>query len=492
MRNRSVPRLLIPLMALPLPLLLCRAGFAEVPPEPMSVSRTYDALEVDNRSLGGALDGTAADRLRLLRWRGGVLEPVPFDLMEKDAHGGYALDGVNKNVAWEDGTYELRADAVKAAGGMKKVRIEMVDNSGNRPGTLDGADQIVFLARDAGDRYPGDALPGIARGLEIEVTDPVDRGKAWVYLADAPGLPVSPKRYVSYAFDPQTQTERVESAAGAQVMFDLNKSAAYRDFVLPANGGTDIAHTFRAEASFKLRPAWLSWLPRFSINPENSSVPILVGYKDGVFAVRVVKNKVDNYLLEKYLGDDIRRSELVTVSHYYPEYQYFAGEFPLSKKMKKWMKDLDVVMTTDFNENARGMTFLNANNREAPCRVDGRMDERERGLNLDPYRWSMLTGPAGGWANILNMENDFDGMRLFYDDDEKQNIFGSIGYRMNRLDEEDALRFETFIFLLPPNAGPEHMEQLVDLVYRPLETRPARLLGPPAQAADPRAAPGAS
>jgi len=467
----------IPFLALPFSLFPFPPGFADAPEEILSITRTYDALEVDNRTLGGAMDGTQADRLRLMRLRGGKMEPVPFDLMEKDKHGNYLLDGINKNVKWKKGTYELRQEAVKAAGGVKKVPIQLVDNTGNQPGILDGRDQIVFLARDAGDRHTGE-VPGAVRGVELELEDPVDHGKAWVYLLEAPGLPVSPEKYVSYAFEEDQQTEWVRADGGAEVMFDLNKSAAYRDFILPKNGGTDIAHTFRAEASFKLRPAWLSWLPRFSINPENSTVPILVGYKDGAFVLRVVKNKIDNYLLEKYLGEEMKRSELVTVSHYFPNYQYFQGVFPISKKMKKWMKDLDMVMTTDFNENAKGMVFLNANNPETPCLVDGRMDEQEQGLNQDPYQWSMLTGPAGGWANILNMKNDNkELMRLFYDDNEKDDIYGSIGYRMTKLDDEDAIRFETYIFLLPPNAGPEYMEQLVNLVYHPLEVRPGRPFG---------------
>jgi len=479
MKNRWSPQRCV--CAFPA-LLLCfgflpgSAGFASAssPEETLSIQRTYDALEVDNETMGGTMDGTPAERLRLVRFRRGEMEPVPFDRVERDEHGNYILDGVNKNVVWRNGTYELREEAVKAAGGMKKVRIELVDNTRNQPGILDGNDQIVFLARDAGDRHTG-PVPGASRGLELVLTDPVDGGRGWVYLVDAPALPVSPTKYVSYTFVQADQIERVRSAGGAEVLFDLNKSAAYRDFVLPKNGGLDIAHTFRAEASFKLKPSWLAWLPRISINPEDSSVPILVGYKDGVFVMRVVKNKIQSFLLEKYLGEEIKGSELVTVSRYFPDYQYFAGVFPLSKKLKRWMKDLDVVMTTDFNENAKGMRFLNANNRDAPCLADGKMDERERNLNPDPYEWSMLTGSAGGWANILNMKNENrDLMRLFYDDDEKQDIFGSIGYRMTRIDQEDAIEFETFIFLLPPDAGPAHMEPLVDLVYRPVEVRPGR------------------
>jgi hypothetical protein len=480
MRNRSIRRIVVCFLSLcPVLLSLPPHAAAAAEGDKMSITRTYDVLEVDIGSLTGVLDGTRAADLRVVRFRDGTLEPVPFDLMEKDENGNYILDAMNKNVDWKNGTYELREDAVKAAGGMKKVRIDLVDNTCNQPGLLDGRDQIAFLARDAGDRHSGE-IPGAARGIELRIQDPVDQGTGWVYLVEAPGIPRSTEQYVSYTFDKDRQIERVKSEGGAEVMFDLNKSAAYRDFILPANGGIDIAHTFPAEASFKLKPAWLSWLPRFSINPENSSIPILVGDKDGVFVLRVVKNKIDNFLLEKYLGDEIKRSELVTVSHYYPNYQYFEGVFPLSQKLKRWMKDLDVVMTTDFNENAKGMVFLNANNLEAPCNVDGKMDEREKGLNQDPYQWSLLTGSAGGWANILDMKNNKDLMRLFYDDDAKQDIYGSIGYRMTQIDEKDTLRFKTYIFLTPPNAGPEQMKPLVDLVYRPLEVTPGRSFGPTA------------
>ncbi len=95
----------------------------------------------------------------------------------------------------------------------------------------------------------------------------------------------------------------------------------------------------------------------------------------------------------------------------------------------------------------------------------------------NPYQWSMLTGDKGGWANILDMKSK-EVLTLFYDDNEKQEIFGSIGYRMNRIDDQDALRFETYIFLLPPNAGPEQMEQ-----QREKKNQPPRLAGRDGQAA---------
>ena len=441
---------------------------AEIQADKKLIVREYDALEIGNEMLQGYFDGTRISNLRLMRFNQGALEPIPFDIMEKDDNGNYILDGVNENVEWKGRTYEIKEEAIRAAGGIRKVRIVLVNNRDKPPGILDGTDQLVFLARDAGQRYPGD-FSNVIKALEIQLLDPVNGNKAWVYLLDAEDYPTSPEDYVTYGFEVGEQIEHVKMTGGAEVMFDLRRSAAYRDFVLPTNGGIDIVDSFRADVSFKLKPLWLTWLPRFSINPENSTVPILVGYKDGVFALRVVKNKVDNFLLERHLGEEIKRSELVTVSHYFPNYQYFSGTSRLSPKLKKWMKDLDIVTRTDFNENAAGMWFYNSNNSLKYCLIDGKLDDYEKQLNDDPYQWSMLTGENGGWANILKMLNNKEKTRLHYDDNKEKNIWGSSGYRWMKVEDVDAIQFVSYIFFLPPSAGPEFMQQLVNLVYHPLE-----------------------
>jgi len=435
---------------------LSQVSSAEIQPDKKLIIREYDVLEINNENLQRYFDGTRIRNLRLMRFNQGALQPIPFDIMGKDDNGNYILDGVNKNVEWKGGTYDIKEEAIRAAGGIRKVRIVLVNNMDKAPGILDGTDQLVFLARDAGQRYPGDSFNAI-KALEIQLLDPVNGNKAWVYLLDAEDHPVSPEDYVTYEFEEGEQIERVKMTDGAEVMFDLKESAAYRDFVLPTNGGIDIVDSFQADVSFKLRPLWLTWLPRFSMNPENSTVAILVGYKDDVFSLRVVKNKANNFLLERRLGEEIERSELVTVSRYFPNYQYFSGTFRLSRKLKKWMKDLDIVTRTDFNVNAKGMWFYNSNDSLNHFLVDGKLDDYEKQLNDAPYQWSMLTGENGGWANILNMLNKKEKMRLHYDDNKEKNIWGSTGYRWTKVEDVDAIRFVSYIFFLPPNAGPEFM-----------------------------------
>jgi hypothetical protein len=70
-----------------------------------------------------------------------------------------------------------------------------------RDGTrLDQNDELVFMVRDAGDRFTGKAwVDGAARGVELEIVDPLDQGRAWLYIFDRPGTQRPDTRdYVDY------------------------------------------------------------------------------------------------------------------------------------------------------------------------------------------------------------------------------------------------------------------------------------------------------
>jgi hypothetical protein len=73
--------------------------------------------------------------------------------------------------------------------------------------TFDADDELVFMARDAGDRAAaGAAIPsGVLgnSGVEIAVTDPLDGGSGYVYLFQTDGTlaPDAGRSYVSYSFN---------------------------------------------------------------------------------------------------------------------------------------------------------------------------------------------------------------------------------------------------------------------------------------------------
>ena len=69
---------------------------------------------------------------------------------------------------------------------------------------------------------------------------------------------------------------------------------------------------------------------------------------------------------------------------------------------------------------AAGSSWFNSVNADnGGCLVDGIMSPQEMGLEKDPYRWSLLVGPHGGWANVLLIRTASiqDKMKLFYLDD---------------------------------------------------------------------------
>lgn len=129
----------------------------------------YDYIEVGGELLR-RFSGTPIKRLSLLALKEGALTPIPFQIDERDPEGSYVMTGGK--------TAGCDADR----------------------GRLDGNDELVFLAEDAGDRLPTkERLSGGSR-IELQVTDPryPDR-HAWAYLARYDNeAPCSGTDYIKY------------------------------------------------------------------------------------------------------------------------------------------------------------------------------------------------------------------------------------------------------------------------------------------------------
>lgn len=132
-----------------------------------TLSRPESPVVVPGRNLKPVLR-SEIDTLRLYAWKEGKLIPIPFQIDERTPSG---------ELAYEHGE-ERRSDTDDAR--------------------LDDDDELVFMARDVGDRAPPDAIHlGQSNLVELIVKDP--RGRGWVYLlnfAHAPP-PLATGRYVS-------------------------------------------------------------------------------------------------------------------------------------------------------------------------------------------------------------------------------------------------------------------------------------------------------
>jgi hypothetical protein len=102
-------------------------------------------------STGGLPDfsGWPSDRFRVVAARDGVIREVPFQFDEREDNGDWVVSPIG----------DLP------------------------PFTIGDDDELVFMAKDAGDRVELAALPhGHERAAEIRIRDPRDGGTAWAYL----------------------------------------------------------------------------------------------------------------------------------------------------------------------------------------------------------------------------------------------------------------------------------------------------------------------
>ncbi|HKM99570.1 MAG TPA: hypothetical protein VJX23_03570 [Candidatus Binataceae bacterium] len=130
--------------------------------------RDWQPLVLKGAQIPG-LVGARIDRLEVLAFHDGRLEPIPFQADEIAIDGSYALPGGPQPT---------------------------VDDS---PGIIDNEDEIAMMISDLGERAA--AASGLPRGaFEIEVSDPLGGQDRYAYIAAVDSPHLSAVSYV--AFDP--------------------------------------------------------------------------------------------------------------------------------------------------------------------------------------------------------------------------------------------------------------------------------------------------
>jgi len=437
-------------------------------PDDNSLHRDRDPLLIEGKDLKGLYDGENLGNVGLFAYSSEGFHPVPFqfDFIDED---GLVIPG-HVNRVMEKGVYDF------------------IPNDAY-PDRLQGHYQLLFMARDTGDRYTGDTLPkGFAKALEIQVTDPVSKGRGWAYLMKpASVLQEARQDYVDYTLiqDDHQNTEQIQARGYTTGFPDADKPFAYGYWMIPKDaGGTgeDLLQTFRVRMKIKIL------FFNLDLDPKNSIIPYVLGYNDG--PIRVTRRVYSSIVIkgikmDRFMGD----AKLETESHYYGSYFFFDGEVSLPGFVKKISK-VKAMFTTDFSHLATGLDWYNAVNGPAQgCVVDGQMSPEEKALSDAPYKWSLLVGPQGGWANILQMHTASvrPNMKLYYLDDasytsEKDSdlngTWASTGYYLDKLDQvEEKVTFRTSIFAIPNTFTVSDTDQMVRLVYDPLQASVERIWG---------------
>lgn len=243
MSSRRRPSLLLALLAVS-----AIASRADATP----LSRLHDPVVVSVGRLDG-VTGRDSAKLRLYRVRDGRWEAIPYQFDARGKDGELAVEGA--------------ADF-----------------------RLDGDDELVFMAKDAGERSTGGARPDGSDGaVEIELAEPRGDARAYAYLAAFASPPaVSFEPYVTYdeqAREARSAFYRVDYAAGRNFFTGVR---------IPEGAGGNRANLLR-QSRMRGSPTFSLLLADVTLDfTEQNSVVQIEGVRTGpVRSVRRVKLSVD-------------------------------------------------------------------------------------------------------------------------------------------------------------------------------------------------------
>jgi hypothetical protein len=342
-------------------LVVARAAWADGSLETKTLSRDHDPVIVRTGLLAGAPDRETS-RYRLYALQSDRLVPIPFQF---DARGA-------------DGELVLSRDGAET---------DFV---------FDGDDELVFMAKDAGDRAADASLPaGSDAVLEIEVTDRARGARAWAYLAHFVGDPParSPVRYAT--FDSARQEAR---ALFYEVTYSHDRSNFLQSVrVSPAAGGT--GETLIERLRMRIRPTFsllvTTWdlaltEESFSVEPD--------GVRNGaVRAIRRVRQSLD-------LGGvfpEIPNGQVVT--YYYASSFQTPSRFSIPWLALKALSDFQFESLGEFAGESRGMRYWDAANPEGVPFAQG---ERPAAADSD-HDWWVVSGAAGTYLHALVLPEEW-------------------------------------------------------------------------------------
>jgi hypothetical protein len=327
---------------------------------------------------------------------GGVWQQIPFQFDERDAANNY------------------------------------FNRTGDETVGLDANDELIFMARDAGDQalssWIDDENSKQFVRYEIKITNPLATDKvAWVYLYRSNTLTLSPNLtdYISYF---KSTTSDIAADKVSSIFYEITnaKNGFPKDLIIPVpagGSGVDLLDVlkFRAKASLVVN---------ISIDEDDilfqASKSDSIRAKDG--RVRVIRE------LEATLKADLpfplpdQEFDFRTAKGFY---------YPYSANLEIGIPHLSDVsvsegrMSIDLNATAASpnMKFVSANN-VGPFNVDGAANEtvnKEIDNVLPGGNWIYINGSQGTLVHRFPLEKTVGGKRELYFKDNSSNDSGDTG-----------------------------------------------------------------
>ncbi len=291
-------------------------------------------------------------------------------------------------------------------------------------GLIDGNDELVFMVRDTGDRISEESWPPEnLGGIEIEVEDPLDGKKGWVYLLEFPKPPErSEVDYISMDLSEGIYRIQARNYYLDNAEYPPNAFRPTVTSITPSAGGdnTDIYDSPKQRATLSLF--------FFIVHKNETDIKTkIVASIDG--PIRIInKNEIRLRLFWKLWLPTPESVTKLYYSHYdLPTNLYLPvgldQEAP-SRLRVSW----------DLADPAIGYKFYNSHNPN-PVVIDGIMSPEEKALDSSYPDWNLVTGTHGTQINRFTFPPRLQGKdhRLYYQDDSRladppEMVPGQIGH----------------------------------------------------------------
>jgi hypothetical protein len=346
-------------------LLLAAVGIARAGEEPSPlgpcgpIDRPYDALEVPGAELR-RLRRPPIVTTGLLAMRGGRAVAIPFQVDEREG----------RHIEFTAGPEPTEDDS---------------------PGILDGGDEVVFMACDAGERATPEAVaaaaPGARAWREIRITDPRNGRTAWAYFVVADAPPRTAKRYVAY----DTEHDVVRTARYAVGM----QNALPASMALVAHGepGPNLLDGLRLRAEATLRTSLAHWKL-----DEQQGRHALVAWQIG--PVRVARRS--RHWVRLGLGLEL--SAGLAHTYFYARHVYGPGSMKLPFSPGLLFNDIHAFGGADLRD-LRGWRFHADGTPAQGFRIDGHMEPAEQAFTSHGD-WFALAGHPESLLFITQMSEN--------------------------------------------------------------------------------------
>ncbi len=323
-----------------------------------SLNRTEDYILFTGADAPGLIGSETAD-LHLYACRPDGFRAVPFQVDKRDSEARFVFPD-------------------------EKLRDPMRDGT-----RLDENDEMVFMVIDSGDRCPKTAwVEGAERGIELELIDPLDRGRAWVYLFYLPGVgPAETRDYVSYRTDEVREYIRTDQYEVGQPL-----TKTYYDWLKLKRPDASFSPDIFDRQKIGLEARLLNGAIPFKV-PEGLTKCKVFGVIDG--PVRVIRYEFD-YV--QALGSMFENDFFLI---YLNNVTYNPIEINIPFTMHKIFLEVSIYWAIDFNDHIKGSTFRNAANPKGVI-LDGEPD-----ADIDDESevlWMVVTGPQGSLVDVVVKE----------------------------------------------------------------------------------------